>query len=587
MRLSYLRLSDWVLPAILCIGLYLRCSSITFGLPAMNDPDELIFEMGALRMLRGHTLNPGWFGHPATTTMYLLAMIDAAVFAFALLTGRAASARQFGDLVYADPAWIVLPGRVAMVLLSLGTIWLTWSLARRLFGWRAGLAAAVLLTLNPVHITWSQIIRSDMMACVFMLLCLHASAAIAAAGRRRDYLFAALWLGAAIATKWPFALSAVAVAAASVVTVQAGVLPARTAMLRLLASGLAAIGFLFLISPYLLIDHVTVLRNVQGEGQAHHLGANGGSFWFNLRWYVGGPMFSGFGALGLAFIIFGSFQLYRCRQALAVLAPVSVAFIILLCSQRLVWERWALPLMPLGAIVAAWGFVRLVELVDQPDRNRWVNWVPVAVLVASSVPLGTQALSDNYARMHDTRQLATAWARQNIPSGSRILIEHDAFDMVGQGWPLLFPMGNSGCVDVVALIHGRASYAVIDLAREGRSNVDYGTLAASRRADCHVDFAILTQYDRYRKERDLFPTEYAAYRALLATGSIVASFGPLKGEVGGPVVTIVDLRPKPTGSELSSKDPQSTPFGASEMMPLPTWRETDRGLAAPATALAC
>ncbi|MDB5712879.1 MAG: hypothetical protein JWO15_276 [Sphingomonadales bacterium] len=531
----------WLLFAILCLAAYLRLASIRFGLPAMNDPDELMFELGALRMLRGHTLDPGWFGHPATTTMYLLAVIDALVFGFALLTGRATSAREFGTMVYADPSWIILPGRVAMVLFALGTIWLSWALANRFFGPRAGPVTALLLAMNPVHITWSQIVRSDMMACAFMLLCLHSSAAIARAAKPRDYCLAAFWLGLAIATKWPFVLSGLAIGTATIFAVRTGVLPTRIAMMRLAWSGTAAIGILFLVSPYLLIDHVTVLKNLQGEGQAHHLGANGGSLWYNFLWYLGGPMQAGFGVAGLALIAIGASQLGKQRQALVIVAPTIVAFIVLLCSQQLVWERWALPLMPLCAIIAAGGFLKLAELL-RPYSAGWVKWVPTTLLLAALIPLGARALADERERLNDTRQLSTAWAWKHIPPSSRVLIEHNAFDMVGQRWRLLFPMGNAGCVDVVALINGRANYAVIELARGGRSNVDYGTMAPARRADCHADFAILTNFDRYSRERDLFPAEYASYSALLATGSLVATFAPVPGRIGGPTVRIIDLR---------------------------------------------
>lgn len=533
---------SWLLFAILCVALYIRLVSIGFGLPAMNDPDELIFEMGALRMLRSHTLNPGWFGHPATTTMYLLAVIDALVFAFALLTGRADSARQFGNMVYADPSWIILPGRVAMVLFALGTIWLTWSLANRFFGPRAGLVAAALLAVNPVHITWSQIIRSDMMACTFMLLCLRSCAAIAESGKRRNYGYAALWLGLAIATKWPFALSSLAIGAATVFAVRAGVLLPRTAMIRLTGAAAGALAMLFLVSPYLLIDHSTALRNVQGEGQALHLGANGGSLWFNLLWYVRGPLYVGFGVLGLALIALGAVQLPRRHQAMAVLTPVAIAFLILFCMQRLIWERWALPLMPLGAIIAAYGLIRLTEVLQRTGRARWIRLAPAAILIAGLMPLGVRAWGDSRARMNDTRQLASAWALRHIPPGSRVLIEHNAFDLIGQPWHVLFPMGNAGCVDVVALIHGRANYAVIEMARGGRSNLDYGTLPPVRRADCRLDFAILSQADRYRQESSLFPNEDAAYRALIAERSAGVIFTPVPGRIGGPVVTVIDLR---------------------------------------------
>ena len=536
------RRQGWLLLLILCVALYIRIVSVDFGLPALNDPDELMFELGALRMLRGLTLDPGWFGHPATTTMYVLALINAGVFGFALLTGQIASGRQFGELVYNDPGWMILPGRVAMVLFALGTIWLTCRLASRFFGPKAGLVAAILLALNPVHITWSQIIRSDMMACFFMLLCLQSCAAIAETARRRDYRLAATWLGLAIATKWPFALAGLAIAMATLVAVRAGILLPRRALVRLADAYGMAVVVLFLVSPYLLIDYPTVLSNLQGEAQAYHLGATGGGFAYNLLWYLGGPIDSGFGAAGLALLAFGAFRLSRRPRAAAILVPLTIAFLLLFCVQRLIWERWALPLMPLGAILAGWGFVQLTVLINRSGRFGAARWAPAAILLATLVPLGARAWSDGHARMNDTRQLASAWARAYIPPGSNVLVEHYAFDIVGEPWHILFPIGDAGCVDTAALLHGRTSYAVIERARAGRSNVDYGTMAAARRRDCHADFAILTQFDRYRAERGRFPAEYAAYRGLLAKGSIVATFAPVTRQVGGPVVRIVDLR---------------------------------------------
>ena len=75
-----------------------------------------------------------------------------------------------------------------------------------------------------------------------------------------------------------------------------------------------------------------------------------------------------------------------------------------------------------------------------------------------------------------------------------------------------------------------------------RSNVDYGTLEPSKRDTCKADFAILTQYGRYREEKSLFPDQYGAYEALVASGKIVAVIKPVKGQVGGPEVTIVSFR---------------------------------------------
>lgn len=532
----------WFLFAILALALALRLATVGFGLPALNDPDELMFEMGALRMLRGPTLDPGWFGHPATTTMYVLALVNIGVFIIGHAAGRFASPGQFSELVYADPSWIILPGRVAMIVFALGTIWMAWRLATRLFGTPAGLVAALLLAVDPVHITWSQIIRSDMMACLFMLLCLEASCGIAEKGRWRDHGLAALWLGLAIATKWPFALAALGMAGATLVAVRTGVSSPRNATIRLAGAGLAAIITLIVVSPYLLIDYPVVLRNLHGEGQARHLGATGGGPWHNFWWYLSGPIATAFGAIGLALVLAGAVHLRRHRLALAVLGPVACGFVLLLCGQQLVWERWVLPLITIGTIVAALGFVRMAMLLRDRGIGSHLRIVVLGLVLAAGVaPLAARCWSDGRMRMTDTRQLASAWARHHIPSGSVVLIEHFAFDIVGQPWRFRFPMGDAGCVDAVALLRGRISYAAIEQARGSRSNVDYGTVAAARRATCRADYAILTQHDRYRQERVHFSRENDAYRRLIAGGHVVATFAPRPGRAGGPVTAIVSL----------------------------------------------
>lgn len=526
--------------AILLVALVVRLATVRFGLPALNDPDELMFEMGALRMLRGLTLNPGWFGHPATTTMYVLAVVNVLTVVFALATGRIASPKGMIDLVYADPSWMILPGRIAMVAFAVWAVWLTWRLATRFFGARAGAVAAILLALNPVAITWSQIIRSDMMACTFMLLCLTAAADIAERGRQRDHARAALWLGLAIATKWPFALTVLAIGGAALVAARSGTMRPRRAVLAAIATGVAAIAILVLVSPYLVLDHQTVLKNIRGEGQQHHLGATGGGFGANLWWYVSGPLYRGFGAGGSILLALGLWRLPRHRVALATLAPVAVAFILLFSHQNLVWERWALPLMPIGAMIAGLGLATLADamrrMVSAPPAR---HVVLAGVLALCLVPLAMTARADGRARMTDTRQLASAWARRHVPHGSTILVEHFAFDIVPEPWRFLFPMGDAGCVDAGALLHGKIDYATIERARGTRSNVDYGTIAPARADTCRADVAILTQYDRYRRESALFPREAAAYRRLLVTGDVRATFTPEPGRIAGPVVTIV------------------------------------------------
>lgn len=526
------------LPAILLIALAIRLQSVHFGLPALNDPDELTFELGAIKMLRGGTLNPGWFGHPATTTMYVLAVLTVAVLAIGHLIGRFPTIDAFADAIYADPSWVMLPGRVAMAAFAVATVYLTYRLARELFDRHTALAAAALLAVSPVHVTWSQIIRSDMMACFFMLLSMLAALRILREDRWRDHVWAALWLAAATATKWPYAITALSVFGAVALRIATFPADRRRSTARLALLGAMAIGFLLLISPYILLDHRTVLRDMLGEAQVHHLGATGGAPWENAWWYLRGPVTTGLGPAGVALAACGLAVLTRRREAVAVVLPLLFGFFLLLCVQNLVWERWALPLMPLLAIAAAAGLAALAHLLARRLPSTPARAAMALIAATTLIPPTLRAEVDARARLNDTRQLAAGWARAHVAPGSTVLVEHFAFDLLPRPWRFLFPFGDVGCVDARAMLGGKVQLDTVAAGRGARSNVDYGTVAPAKRASCGADYALITQADRYAAERAAFPAEDAAYHELLARGTIVARFAPRPGR-GGPTVLVV------------------------------------------------
>ncbi|PVX30148.1 ArnT family glycosyltransferase [Sphingomonas pokkalii] len=524
---------------ILLAAFALRLYAINFGLPGLNDPDELMFELGAFRMLRTATLNPGWFGHPATVTMYALAVLDVVTFIAGWIGGKWASVGAFSTAVYHDPGILILPGRVMIALCGVATIAMTARLGQRLANVRVGLLAATLLAVNPVHITFSQIVRSDMMGCVFMLGGLLAALRIARENQRRDYVAAALWLALAVATKWPFAIIALPVVGAAACAWRRQRAAGTAILSRLALFGLLAPCFVVAIAPYLVIDWQTVVQNLHGEDQAWHLGANGGSFLQNVAWYLTTPLRKAMGLFGLLLAASGMYLARRDRDVMMIVGLTLIGFFALISSQNLVWERWALPLMPLLAILAAITLDRTWSVFAARFPQ-----VPMAIaascaMLALLAPLAATAIAQGYARLHDTRQQATAWVRTNVPAVRSIFAEHFAFDMLQGPWRFRFPMGDNGCVDPRTFLAERKGYGSIQSARGSRSNVDFGTLPPEMRQTCHADYAVLSQYPRYRDERRLFPDAYAAYRTWIAQGRIVAVFRPEQGKRSGPEIVIV------------------------------------------------
>lgn len=526
-----------ILLLILLVAAGLRVRGIGFGLPALNDPDEPLFMMTAIEMLRNHSLNPGWFGHPGTITLYCLALVSLTVGAIGVATGHYADSDAFVRAVYADPGILFLPARLMIAACGLVCVYLTWRLGRRIGGARTGLIAAGFLAVNSVHIDYSQIIRTDIQVSIFMLLCLMSSLAIAGKGRLRDYALAGLFVGLGCATKWPAATIAVSPVVVGLWRIARG----ERDTAKLLAFGGAAVGGLLLASPYLLLDYPAVVRNLGGEARPIHPGATGGGLFANLGWYLGNPMLGSFGLAGLALAGLGMALLpLRNRIAAVALLPGVAAFVVLISVQALRWERWLIPLLPIAAIAAGYAVTWLADLLRARSGRKLRGLEPVAALLLM-VPMVSAAQARAAARANDTRQLASAWARAHIPAGSNILVEHAAIDLIRGPWHLLFPLGTAGCIDARAALAGRIRYAEAETRRAGSPLVDLGSVTLSRLPGCRARFAILSHYDRYRDDKAQYPAEWRRYAELTRGSRLRQVIAPVAGLRGGPTIYIFEI----------------------------------------------
>lgn len=532
-----------LLVAVLVIALLLRLQEIGFGLPALLDPDEPIFVLLSLRLIKDHTLNPAWFGHPGTTTIYCLALIEIGTFAIGHLFGWFPDAASFGRAIYRDPSMLFLPARAFIVACGMASIVLTYLLAKQLFGIRVALIAAVALAIDPVHIRYSQIIRTDMQASVFILLELLAAVAIVRRGSLRDYVLAGMALGLGCATKWPAAACVVGAFGAAALRAFDHPEEHRLVFRRTIVFGAAGLATLIAASPYLILDYQTVIANLHGEERPIHLGTTGGGFLGNIVWYLSGPFLTSLGVLGLIAALAGFvIGIRRSRVFAMTVVPVAILFMIMIGTQSLIWERWIVPVLPLASIAAAVGAVAAYEAAKpRLPRPALIAGVSVIVLMAI-VPVALTVRDYARERATDTRRLATAWARAHIAPGSTVTVEHMAFDVLQQPWTFLFPAGDAGCVNVRANLNGEISYAQIGKWRGARPVVDIGTVAPDRLAGCRGDWAILVNWDRYRAEADRFPSEVESYRRYVVGGTVVATFSPKPGHIGGPIVRVVHFR---------------------------------------------
>jgi hypothetical protein len=526
---------------ILLIALACRLNNLGFGLPSLYDPDEPLFMVKAAGLLTRRTLDPHWFGHPATTTIYWTALVQAAVFAWGFVTGRYASISDFVSAAYADPSIIFVPVRITMAVAGTICVGLTYLLGKRLFGSSVGLLAAALLAVNSLHIGWSQVVRSDVQASAFMLAVLLVSCRIAETGERRAVVWAGVLTGFAIATKWPAATVFAGVIGAIIYWARNNGGRPRDAAAKLALAGFATVAGLFLASPFIFIDYPTVLANLSGEARPFHVGHTGNGFLSDLMVYLGDFAAGSMGWVALVLAVAGApLAFVRSQRARYMLLPATILFFISICAQHLIWSRWLIPGLPYLTIFAAYAVFELAELAS---RGRRFRRQAVAAAVGGLAILGSAsgAVGQAREREHDTRAEAARWIVDHAPRGSTIVLEHPELKLRDQPLRFLFPIGRRGCEDGRHLLESGIGYDDLEVARAGSPVVDLGTVARDRLASCRADYAILTYYDLYIKEAGRFPNEVKNYRELLAGGRTVALFRPEPGEIGGPIVRIVAM----------------------------------------------
>lgn len=167
--------NNFVMPAILSIGLGLRLLGIGVGLPDSPDPREVLIAQDVLNLIH-FTAPPEIYNWPGTAWFSLIAAV-----------GKLLS---LGGL-HLTEARVILLARCINVLLSTTTLWFTYCIGRHCYSQRVGQIAAGLLAVAMLHATnESRFALVDIPAtfCVTLFLSILA-------GNPRLTFKTAVWLG--------------------------------------------------------------------------------------------------------------------------------------------------------------------------------------------------------------------------------------------------------------------------------------------------------------------------------------------------------------------------------------------------------
>lgn len=429
---------------IVCLGAVLRFLSVTYGLPSIYHPDEthLIFNFG--KFLEG--IVRGSLTMDTSTFYYPLAVLYGAYFLLGRWTGRFASLDDFKDAVALDDPALHLLGRLLSASLSVGALFLTYLLGRRLYGGKTGTIAAGLMAVSLLDISSSHWLKLDSAVTFMALLSLLAMLQLKKADGLRSSVMAGLCVGAAMATRLDaFVLLPLLIAAHlflphnQATAVQEGRRRPGCSQRVVVAMGVALLSYLVISfrgaeilfrdllghAPIFLTREVaaSVIEYFQVGEIAHSLA-------HNLQFYLLVAMVGTFGVALTVFVFIGFLKavLHWRREEALILGFVFLSLVPLLTFTAY-GTHYLVTLVPICMILAAEAIRSVASWLEHrlfPSGSE-VAALTVTAGILCLVFVQPLLYSVQYVaylvQNQDTRERAREWISRNITAGERIAVQ--------------------------------------------------------------------------------------------------------------------------------------------------------------------
>jgi 4-amino-4-deoxy-L-arabinose transferase-like glycosyltransferase len=505
---SDLRTSRFALTAVLIAAAVLRFWALGAGIPYAVQVDEPEIVQRAVNMMRSGSLHPHFFDYPSLY-LYVQLVVACARFVAGAISG------QWASLADAPGGAFYLWGRAVTAALGVITVLLVYQIGAR-WGARHALLAAGLMAVVPVHVRYSHFVLTDTPLALFVTLTLLLSLSAHERATVRGFAWAGAAAGLAAATKYNGGISLIMPLLACWMTL--GLRPGR---LQAALAAIAACAAAFLLfAPYTVLalpDFLNTFARLSHEYRVADLTEPAWVLYLKLliRHAFGWPAV----LLAIGGFVMGVVRLARgpgrVRWALVVTFPI--VYFWMLASQRIVYARYLLPLVPALCVLVAAAVVSGVSLLRRYETPRVVRTALIAALTTAALlpPMVVSVQGDRDMARVGTVDLAYDWILNNLPPNASIVIESRVMLL-----PDTFRSKNVGALRPK------------DYSQWRNEGVDY-LIASSEKYGPFFDEPAGPQK---------YPREYAEYMRIFVQCREIARFSP-SAEHPGPELRVLKVVP--------------------------------------------
>jgi dolichyl-phosphate-mannose-protein mannosyltransferase len=443
---QFRRPAFWLLTGLLAIAAFVRFRAIRFGLPhTQARPDETAIIDPVRTLLSGHL--PHFYDYP-WLFLWVVAIAYIGYFLWGAATGRFQS---MGDMLASWPVhwepFFLIPRAISALAGTLSVL-LVFRLGRQVRDETTGMVSALFFSFAFMHVRGSHFGTTDVVmtglivATVALLLDAHRTRS------PRMFLAAGLVAGLAAATKYNAVILVVPMIVSHLLNVWDSPEGRRAAWLD---TGILYFAIPFALAfavgvPFVVLDRGPFLDAMQELGHALRVGdvrMDLGNGWlyhltFSLRYGMGIPLLVT-GLAGAALLLWVE------PRTGALLLSFPLAYYLVAGSIRLLFVRYAMPIVPFLCVTAAYLVCRsagwIASRVAERASQRPIVSGLVAALLACAIVWSSAArvwAFDRVMSATDNRVVVAQWFFDHVPPGSTVLQTGSRFGLA-QFWDRRFP----------------------------------------------------------------------------------------------------------------------------------------------------